>query len=167
MSQFSCQGVSLPSSEEKQGRKKMNLAHAGMCGQDPCGMHLHLLLHLENVCLEVPRAALLVGYLPALACIPAGRQAGREASVLAHLFSTLTARQGMENAGAASPGNGKRRCCFSCEVPHWCACSAACSLPLSRWEWIIWQCHGNAAVLHETKEHLARVTGTTGKDGPT
>lgn len=163
MSQFSCQGVSLPGSEEKQGKKKMNPAGTrprtrGYVWARPmwvssCTRKMCARRRLELLC------------SPGISRLSPATQPG--------------ARQGEKPASSrisplyphSSRGDGKRRCCFSREVPRWwCARSAARNLLLSWWEQITERCHGNAAVLQETRErliHVRAVTGTTGKDGPT
>lgn len=108
--------------------KRMNLegcglSHVGVCGQDPRGMSLHLLMHLENVFPELLCP-------PGISQLPPAPQPGARLSeklAASLIFSNLTASKGMGNVGAAAPGKPPTG-----GVPV---------LPsLSSWDWVIQLC---------------------------
>lgn len=95
----------------------------GVCGQDPHGMSLHLLLHLEMYS-QSCSAHLGNSWLPR-APQPGARLSEKLAASL--IFSSLTAPKEMGNTGAAAPGKS-----LAGGVPI---------LPsLSSWGWVIQPC---------------------------
>lgn len=115
MSQFSCQGVSLPGSEEKQGRKKMNLV-----GTRP---RTHGYVWARSTWDAAPSP-------PALGKrVPGGVWSCSASAGISRLSpaSQPGARQGRKPASSlgsslcphSSRGDGKRHCGFSREVPRW------------------------------------------------
>ena len=106
MAQFSCQGVSLPGSEENQGRKTTKRAGTRPCTHgdgwarplwDGASVSSRTREICAQRCVELPCSS-------ATSRLPPAPQAGREAGILALLFSLPSQLPGgWENAGAAPP----------------------------------------------------------------